>query len=407
MKKAVVSEKGWSAGGIATGKTRALPTGSPSVHLDALRGLAAFSVLLNHLRDAFFADYSQLTRHNQFTAAAYLVAGLGHQWVIVFFVMSGYLVGGSVLRSVNTGRWSWRNYLLARLTRLYVVLLPALLLGGAIDRAGMHIPGTETVYNGQSGMRALEVDVHATSRPGVLLGNSLFLQTIALPGMGGQRVPAYGSNGPLWSLCNEFWYYMAFPLLVLLLTTGHSWWIRAACGCGLLVWGWFVGTSILLLGIPWLMGAGITFLPPIRIKSSWLRLLIIVFAMALVAGGLVLGKISGSVLSDLLLGVAVTVLIWVTLHCATAPLPEMYSRVARRAAQSSYTLYLVHVPVVVFLKAVLHAPRSVPSVHTLLISVTVLLVVMLYAQLVYQIFERNTERVRNWVKPFVLRNQAA
>src|SRR5579871_6819595 len=109
-----------------------VPASSPSVHLDALRGFAALSVLLNHWRGAFFADYSSLAHQNPLMAAAYVASGLGHQWVIVFFVMSGYLVGGSVIRSVTEGRWSWSSYLLARLTRLYVVLLPALLLGGAL-----------------------------------------------------------------------------------------------------------------------------------------------------------------------------------------------------------------------------------------------------------------------------------
>jgi len=99
-------------------RPNSLPKGSPSVHLDALRGFAALSVLLNHWRDALFVDYPRLAHHNPLTAVAYLVAGLGHQWVIVFFVLSGYLVGGSVLRSVSAGRWSWRSYLLARLTRL-------------------------------------------------------------------------------------------------------------------------------------------------------------------------------------------------------------------------------------------------------------------------------------------------
>src|SRR5580704_2592561 len=137
-----------------------LPGESPSVHLDALRGFAAFSVLLNHLRDALFVDYESIARHNPLTSAAYLVSGLGRQSVIVFFVLSGYLVGGSVLRSAANGSWSWRAYLLARLSRLYVVLLPALLLGGALDWLGMHIPGTESVYSGNSGMHALAFNVH-------------------------------------------------------------------------------------------------------------------------------------------------------------------------------------------------------------------------------------------------------
>jgi len=85
-------------------RPNSLPKGSPSVHLDALRGFAALSVLLNHWRDALFVDYPRLAHHNPLTAVAYLVAGLGHQWVIVFFVLSGYLVGGE--RSAFCERWT-------------------------------------------------------------------------------------------------------------------------------------------------------------------------------------------------------------------------------------------------------------------------------------------------------------
>jgi hypothetical protein len=60
------------------------PGESPSVHLDALRGFAAFAVLLNHLRDALFVDYEAIARHNPFTSAAYLASRLGRKSVMVF-----------------------------------------------------------------------------------------------------------------------------------------------------------------------------------------------------------------------------------------------------------------------------------------------------------------------------------
>ena len=141
-----------------------------------------------------------------------VIGNMGHAWVIVFFVMSGYLVGGSVLRSVTTGRWSWRSYLFARMTRLYMVLLPALLLGGLLDLYSIHQFGKADFYT--------TVDPgHEDPSPNdslpTLVGNSLFLQTIKIPLMGGAFVQSFGSNQPLWSLCNEFWYYIAFLLLVL------------------------------------------------------------------------------------------------------------------------------------------------------------------------------------------------
>ena len=113
------------------------PPRTASVHLDALRGIAAVGVCLSHLRDFFFVDYPHPAHKNLLLAAIHLVSGLRHQWVIVFFVLSGYLVGGSVLRSMALGRWSWREYLLNRLTRLYIVLVPALVLGGLLDATGI------------------------------------------------------------------------------------------------------------------------------------------------------------------------------------------------------------------------------------------------------------------------------
>jgi peptidoglycan/LPS O-acetylase OafA/YrhL len=321
--------------------------------------------------------------------------------------MSGYLVGGSVLRSVTAGRWSWRSYLLARLTRLYIVLLPALLLGGAIDWAGMHMANTDAVYSGQSGMHALIVNVHSSLTVPVLAANCLFLQTIALPGMGSRLVPTFGSNGPLWSLANEFWYYMAFPLLVLMVAKRQSRWTRVICGLGLLLWGWFVGAQIALLGIPWLLGVLISVLPPFPARRRWTRGLAITTALALLGGGLVLSKLWDSLSSDLVLGSIVALLIWVTLHCATASLPTAYVRVARRAARSSYTLYLVHLPLLIFIKAVLHLPRALPGWHVCLVSMGILVGILLYAQLVYEIFEKNTDRVRNWIKPYVMGRKVA
>src|SRR5215813_13043084 len=128
-----------------------IPDGAASAHLDALRGIAAVGVCLSHLRDFFFQDYPQVPHHSVLLALTYVATGLGHQWVIVFFVLSGYLVGGSVLRSMSLDRWSWRDYLLRRGTRLYAVLVPALALGGLLDLAGILLFGESGIYGGHTG----------------------------------------------------------------------------------------------------------------------------------------------------------------------------------------------------------------------------------------------------------------
>lgn len=374
--------------------------GSPSVHLDALRGFAAFSVLLFHVRRLLFLDYLQLGHHNPLIAAVYLVSGLGEQWVIVFFVLSGYLVGGSVLRSVATGRWSWRGYLLTRLTRLYIVLLPALLLGGILDCAGTRLAGSQAQYASLTTDRTVPVDLSLPT----LAANSFFLQDIKLPGLGGRSLPVYGSNGPLWSLCNEFWYYLAFPLLVLLFAKGRFWWVRVACGMGLIAWALFVGSYIALLGIPWLMGVAIVYLPPFPARGPWARRVAAATALAVFAVGLPIAAKTHHFgwIADALFGLVVTLLIWVTLHCATAPLSRFYIKLAHRSSHSSYTLYLTHFPLLVFFIALLHLPRAAPNWHMFLVAMALLAAILLYAQLVYEIFEKQTERVRNWIKPYVM-----
>ena len=64
--------------------------------LDATRFIAAFMVLFSHSRNDFFLPYGELPTDDKgiFTAIFYALGRLGHEAVIVFFVLSGFLVGG-------------------------------------------------------------------------------------------------------------------------------------------------------------------------------------------------------------------------------------------------------------------------------------------------------------------------
>ena len=66
--------------------------------LDVMRFLAALMVVFCHSRNAFFLPYGELSPEQQtpFSMAFYALGRLGHEAVIVFFVLSGFLVGGGV-----------------------------------------------------------------------------------------------------------------------------------------------------------------------------------------------------------------------------------------------------------------------------------------------------------------------
>jgi len=69
-----------------------------SVHLDAVRSLAAFDVVIGHARNLFLQPYESIAFPSYLDKVIYFVTGLGHQAVIAFFVLSGFFIGASVFK---------------------------------------------------------------------------------------------------------------------------------------------------------------------------------------------------------------------------------------------------------------------------------------------------------------------
>jgi peptidoglycan/LPS O-acetylase OafA/YrhL len=127
------------------------------------------------------------------------IAGFNHSAVIVFFVLSGFLVGGSFYGEVAHDRENIKVYLIKRLVRLWIVLLPALALTWVCLKLSFILsPGYSQIPSSHNEL------VH-TAGFGTFLCNAVFLQNVGCLW--------YGGNLPLWSLNHEFWYYMTFPFM--------------------------------------------------------------------------------------------------------------------------------------------------------------------------------------------------
>lgn len=89
--------------------------------LDALRFIAAFMVLFSHTRNDFFLPWGELPseQHNPISFIFYFLGRLGHEAVIVFFVLSGFLVGGRGFERIQKGDFRIANYLIDRFSRIY------------------------------------------------------------------------------------------------------------------------------------------------------------------------------------------------------------------------------------------------------------------------------------------------
>ncbi len=163
-----------------------------SQFLDACRWIGALLVLSVHATNIFvnLADIMSAAHSPAVYGWWFVVSWeLGHQAVIGFFVMSGFLVGGAVIAQVKKRKDFLQEYLIHRFARIYMVTAPAIALTFLLDTTG------RTVFAGSGAYKSSLFPGHLSF--GVAFGNLVNLQGI--------WTTYFGTNGPLWSLACEFW----------------------------------------------------------------------------------------------------------------------------------------------------------------------------------------------------------
>lgn len=352
-----------------------------------LRGVAAVLVFLGHLRGLFFVAYSSVQTPKVPVRLFYFITALGHESVIVFFVLSGLLVGGGALRSIRDGRWVWKDYLLSRAVRLSLVLWPGLLLTACWDHFGIWLFGIKSIYGGY---QSLIVPRPVVSCLGwqTLIANALFLQEII--------APTFGSNTPLWSLSYEFWYYIIFPLLVLSVFGKKRQLLYGVLAIAVLcAIGWHIAAY---LGI-WLMGVAVAKRGN-RSRSPWylsLTLTTILLIASLGISQILKQRLASDMPMDFGVGVATTLFLSVLITDSRAIVPGLYRWIATGVSGMSYTLYVVHLPILIFLRAAIHVPLWQPTWRNALVISAIASIPLLYAFGVSRVTEAKTDRVRRFL----------
>jgi peptidoglycan/LPS O-acetylase OafA/YrhL len=368
-----------------------------STHLDMVRGLAAIAVLAYHVRYRFFLDIADVEFRGVLVNTFYGMTSFGHDAVMVFFVLSGFLISSSIMRDCSLARWSWGRYLSSRLLRLYVVLLPGIVLTIVWDLIGLTIYDSHPIYTGDS-----QSWIHDFFPVGdrlsleIVAGNLLFLQTIV--------VPPLGSNDALWSLAFEFWYYLLFPCIYLGLFMANRWAHRAVAVLAIAIIAAVIDKHILLYFPIWLLGVVACRLPPtpLLLNKPFRRVTTVaaagLFLCLMVAGHLrpvkeFLGN--SMIVMDYLTAVGFTSVLYVVLHYRESSRRGIYAAVAEHMAGMSYTLYVVHLPLLVFLRALLvpHVAWK-PEPTTVAAAIGLCLFVIAYAIPIAIVTEARTDEWR-------------
>lgn len=170
--------------------------------IDALRGIAAFAVLVFHSRQLLWVGLSAWLATGEldwFSSDKLLgIVSLPFRWgkwgVALFFVISGYCIHRPQAQKMKIDpgyRLSLKRYAARRLLRIYPVLIAALVLTSVLD----HVTRELRPLDAQLGTNSITC----------FISNLCTLQNLA--------GPTYGSNLALWTLSIELHFYAIYPLL--------------------------------------------------------------------------------------------------------------------------------------------------------------------------------------------------
>lgn len=358
---------------------------------DFFRFAAAFVVVLEHARDLLWinaAEASAAGGVDPAYQAIYFLTGFGHEAVMVFFVLSGFWISSTIDRRKNAAPF-WGNYLIDRLSRLMVVLLPALIIGGVLDALGI-FTFAGPLYFGETGASTLQNNVALHLTPLTLLGNVLFLQTLV--------VPTFGSNGPLWSLAYEFWYYLWYPALLYAFTQRRWSLFVASLAVGIIWPKLLPGFAVWLLGSALYhadkAGWGRRFLVPQR------AIVLTVFALGLCAVSLPVSRMGmlPNNFADIAVGASFALLVWSVLLLEPA-FPRFALPLAKYGSDASFSLYVTHFPaLVLFSTLALGSNRMAPGGDSIGLLAAAIGLVTIYGWLFARATEGNTSQARQWLR---------
>jgi peptidoglycan/LPS O-acetylase OafA/YrhL len=340
-------------------------SGGNSIFIDCLRIAAAFAVFFVHGYDQWH------------TKEGYEYEGTpwGHMAVVVFFVLSGYVIAFST--TVNNR--GILQYAQARLSRLYSVLIPTLIITAVIEViAKLADPVLLAHYTrGASWPRYIV--------SGLFL-NEVWFQSASPP-----------INGPLWSLSFEFWYYVVFGLFFFRVKGWKGLLLPLLACC-------IAGPKILLMMPIWLMGnwAYRTSSPVKSRALSWL-LVAGLFALSTVLffvlpgwplrlGGAPL-FFAGQFITDTIIGIFISLALWLLPQSNAAVSKKSAGvNIIRKLADLTFPLYVLHHPMLILVRSIWKT-RLYDNVQ----MVIALLIVFIPAMLIGYVMEENR---KHWIALF-------
>lgn len=335
-----------------------------------------------------FVSYEKALDTNFLVKGFYLLTGYGHQAVMIFFVLSGFLVGGKIIEKLEENKFHFGTYLIDRFSRLYPVFFVSLILGGALDWLGFTNFAESGIYSASSENPVGVIGYDAKSRSDL---PTLFINFLMLQGLIG---PTFGSNGPLWSIAMEFWYYLIFPLVVIPFYTKFLH-IRLLSIIALIPILYLLSLNIefYILFTVWLLGV---FARKVKLPIYSTVPAFFVLLLFLINARFGFGN---NYIRDLLVGLGCVLIIAAVLNGGY--FPKFGHVLHKRFSDFSFSVYCFHFPVVAFILAYLNInvnQSTLPIAERYALFLIICVFSLGLSFMLSRITEAHTPRIRDLIK---------
>lgn len=336
---------------------------------DASRGLLALLVVVAHINQAIW------TPVYGFGAAATIFGTIANISVVIFFFLSGMLITYSGINLTTRNGFNYKQFLLNRLTRIYPTLIFSLILVYILMRL---FP----LLNGNSyDIRKFPGELYSVREKYYVDGYQIVKTATLL------ITDIININGPMWSLFIEWWLYVSAMFLFITIENKRLW-IRVisfilALLPLLYIFRQFQIPGLFYMAI-WFLGAAFTL---VINSSKTLKVGLLITSTATV---LMLVLIKGPGVLNIAeanpLDFGFVQILFVVMYLNFFASLKFLRRF-KSFAPFSYTLYLIHFPIILFVYAVLKVYTKDNVLYLGLETIGLFIVVIYFSSMVAKVTE--------------------
>jgi peptidoglycan/LPS O-acetylase OafA/YrhL len=304
-----------------------------SIILDLIRGLSAQIVVIGH-GITFFGIFTFL-QEPKFPNIHYIA-------VLIFFLLSGFLISYSTVRKKNFDtNYGFKHYFIDRFSRIYTSFIPAIIFVFLIDFVSKSI-------NPELYLEDSTFDLKT------FIGNIFMLQDYSIFSLIPYKfVHCFGTAKPFWTLAIEWWIYLSFGYLLLVILRK-----KKISLLNLLLFSFFsiVPVFNLIMGrgngltTYWLFGSLVYLISSLNLLNEVrknIKLILILFFSGL---GFLRAYLKMEAY-DPIFAFFLAITLWLVIdYFKDQKLSSVAIKIIKYNASFSYTLYLIHYSILSFIK---------------------------------------------------------